>query len=142
MHAKTNFGGLLGKSSRLMSNVLDAKLQEIGLTSQQWVVLAELSVSDGCNQTKLAKSLLKNKASVGSLVNYLVKKDCVTRATSQEDRRETAIVLTPIGRAIFAKSKPMVKEVLRQATQGLMPEEEAVSKKVLLQIINNLGGKS
>ncbi|WP_456389732.1 MarR family winged helix-turn-helix transcriptional regulator, partial [Profundibacter sp.] len=94
MKAEANIGGLLGKSSRMMSNALDAKLRPLGLTSQQWSLLAVLSTTGGRNQTELAKALLKTKASVGSLVNYLETKTYILREVSATDRRETIVVLT------------------------------------------------
>jgi len=138
MKAKTNLGGLLGKSSRLMSNALDAKLKCMGLTSQQWSLMAELASVGGRNQTELAQALLKNKASVGSLIDYLEKKNCITRKASPKDRRETIVELTPTGWALFGESTPLAREIIDQATNGLPQGELATTLTVLKQIIHNL----
>lgn len=138
MKAEANIGGLLGKTSRMMSNALDAKLLPLGLTSQQWSLLAVLSTSGGRNQTELAKALLKTKASVGSLVNYLETKDCIMRKVSTTDRRETIVVLTAAGREVYAKSKPLVAEIIARATRGLEPDDLARTQITLNRIIENL----
>ena len=138
MRAEANIGGLLGKSSRMMSNALDAKLRPLGLTSQQWSLLAVLSTSGGRNQTELAKTLLKTKASVGSLINYLETKGCVTRQVSSSDRRETIVVLTNVGREIYTKSKPLVEDVITRATQGIELDDLIRTQATLIQMIENL----
>ncbi len=140
MKAEENLGGLLGKSSRLLSNAFDVKLRDLGLTSQQWSLLAELTASNGRNQTELAGALLKNKASVGSLIDYLKKKDCITGSASPTDRREIIIKLTPKGIAVFAKSVPLANEIIAQATRGVELAELRNAQNVLRQIITNLEG--
>jgi len=137
MKAEMNLGGLLGKSSRLMSNALDEKLKNMGVTAQQWILLAELSHVSGRNQTELADALLKNKASVGSLIDYLEKKNCIARKTSPKDRRETIIELTQTGRALYQQAQPMALEVISRATGGIQPDDLASAQTVLQKIIRN-----
>ena len=138
MKAEANIGGLLGKSSRMMSNALDARLLPWGLTSQQWSLLAVLCTTGGRNQTQLAKALLKTKASVGSLVNYLETKTYILRDVSTADRRETIVVLTAAGREIYAKSLPVVAEIIARATRGIQPDDLAKTEITLNRIIENL----
>ena len=138
MRAESNLGGLLGKAARLMSNTLNARLKALGLTAQQWSLMAELSHKGGRNQTELAEALLKGKASVGSLIDYLEKKNCIARLPSPNDRRETIIALTPTGHALFESAIPEAKGVIRTANNGVSPEDLATTQKVLQQIIHNL----
>lgn len=138
MKTRKNLGGLLGKSSRLMSNALDIKLKSLGLTAQQWSLMAELSSIGGRNQTELAMALLKTKASVGSLIDYLEKKNCIERKASSKDRRETIIELTPTGRALFAQSSPLAMEIIAGATHGLDPDALKNAQNTLKKIIANL----
>jgi len=138
MKAEENLGGLLGKSSRLMSNALDAHLKDLRLTSQQWSLMAELAFAGGRNQTELARALLKNKASVGSLIDYLETKNCIARTASPTDRREIIIELTPTGQAIFERSKPLAGDIITRATNGINRDEQAIAQRVLKQIIQNL----
>ncbi len=140
MKAETNLEGLLGKSSRLMSNALDLNLKGLGLTSQQWSLMAELSSCHGRNQTELAEALLKNKASVGSLVDYLEKKNCVSRKSSSKDRRQIIVELTPTGRGLFTKSLPLAQQVIGRATGGLDADDLATAQVILGKIIHNLEG--
>ena len=138
MKAESNLGGLLGKSARLISNTLDSKLRSLGLTSQQWTLLAELSVSGSRNQTDLAKALLKNKASICSLVNYLEAKNCVERKASIHNRRNKIVVLTPRGHQLFQQSKALAFDIIAKATKGVAADDLAIVEIVLCQLIKNL----
>lgn len=137
MDTETNLGKLLGQSSRLMSNALDIELRGLGITAQQWSLLAELMHKGGRNQTELAAALLKTKASVGSLIDYLEQKSCIIRVASPRDRRETIIEITATGRTLFKQALPLAGQVISRATGAIQPEDMATTQKTLQQIILN-----
>ena len=87
MKAESNIGGLLGKSSRLLANRFNSDLVALGLTVEQWSLLALLWDADHQTQKALQVALLKDKASINSLLRYLIQNGFVTKKQNPEDKR-------------------------------------------------------
>ncbi len=138
MRPESNLGGLLGKSSRLLSNHFNSDLTSLGLTVEQWTLLAVLWDKDSQKQKELQAALLKDKATINSLVGYLLKNGFVSKERDHIDRRSFIITLTPKGKKMQAQTIPLAMRNIGLATEGITPENLEVTVKVLTQIINNL----
>jgi len=77
-----------------MSNRLDKELIKYNLTVEQWSLLALLWSKNNRTQKSLHDELLKNKATINSLVNYLIKNGFITKNQDTKDKRRTIISLT------------------------------------------------
>jgi len=77
-----------------MSNRLDKELIKYNLTVEQWSLLALLWSKNNRTQKSLQDELLKNKATINSLVNYLIKNGFITKNQDTKDKRRTIISLT------------------------------------------------
>ena len=138
MNARSNLGGLLGKSSRLLANHLNNDLNIHSLTIAQWTLLAVLWDKDHQSQKELQEELLKDKASVTSLVSYLIKNGFVSKVQSTNDKRSFIVSLTQKGKDIQKTTIPIAMQNISLATQEIDKEELATTTKVLAQIIDNL----
>jgi len=138
MKAETNLGGLLGKASRLLSNRFNHDLQQHNLTVEQWSLLAVLWSDDTQKQKALQSSLLKDKATINSLVSYLVKNGFVTKMKDSIDKRSTIISLTPKGKQMQNITIPIAMQNIGNAVSGINTEDLDKTIFVLTQIINNL----
>jgi len=138
MKAESNLGGLLGKSSRLLANAFNNALSEHTLTIGQWTLLALLWERDYQSQKELQDELLKDKASVTSLVSYLIKNGFISKKQNSSDKRSFIVSLTQKGKDIQAKTIPIAIKNIMTATQSISSEELAITTKVLTQIITNL----
>jgi len=138
MKAESNLGGLLGKSSRLLANIFNAKLVGLGLTVEQWSLLAVLWSEDSQSQKSLQEALLKDKATINSLVKYLLDGGFILKVQDEKDRRSFIISLSDKGRAIQGESIPFAIESIGLATEGISKEALATTTQVLQEIIINL----
>ena len=138
MRPESNLGGLLGKSSRLLSNHFNTDLTEFGLTVEQWTLLAVLWEKDAQKQKELQAALLKDKATINSLVGYLVKNGFVTKGRDLADKRSFVISLTEKGKEMQADTIPLAIHNIGLAVEGIASEELETTVKVLTQIIKNL----
>ena len=138
MKAESNLGGLLGKSSRLLSNQFNLDLSQHNLTVEQWTLLAVLWGEDDLKQKDLQATLLKDKATINSLVSYLVKNGFVSKKQNVIDRRSFVISLTQRGRAMQQITVPLAIQNIGRAIDGIDSSEVETTVKVLNQIINNL----
>ena len=138
MRAESNLGGLLGKSSRLLSNQFNHDLIQHNLTVEQWSLLAVLWTEDSQKQKDLQVALLKDKATINSLVSYLVKNGFVRKKQSTVDKRSVIVSLTPKGRSIQELTIPFAMKNIGMAIEGIDEEALETTVKVLTQIIENL----
>lgn len=138
MKAESNLGGLLGKANRLLSNSFNRDLSKLGITIEQWTLLAVLWSEGSQNQKALQKALLKDKATITSLVGYLVKNGFVSKRRDTADRRSFIISLTDKGREMQAATIPLAMKNIGLAVEGIDASELETTVKVLGQIIENI----
>jgi len=138
MKAENSIGGLLGKSSRLLSNRFNSELTSIGLTVQQWTLLAVLWEKSPQTQKSLQEELLKDKASINSLVGYLVQNGFVLKERNPKDKRSFLISLTQKGEDIKNESIPMAMSSIALAIEGIDKSDLEIFTKVTKEIIINL----
>ena len=138
MKLDSNLGSLLGKSSRLLANHLNSSLSTVNLTVEQWSLLAFLWIQDNQSQKSLQLALLKDKATINSLIKYLLKDAFITKEPSTVDKRSFIISLTQKGKDVQSTSMPMAIQSIQTATLQIDEQELQTTLKVLEQIINNL----
>lgn len=138
MNLENNMGMLLAKASRLLSNKLNNRLVKHNLTSEQWSLLATLWNKDHQKQKDLEQILLKNKATINSLVSYLIKSEFIEKNQSIVDKRSFIISLTKKGKDIKPLTLPLAQQSITEAKDGINPDDLKTTLKVLNQIINNL----
>lgn len=99
------------------------QLKHLGMTSEQWVVLARLWEEDGLNQKELAEKTLKDQANTTRILDKVVKKGWVQRLDAVDDRRAYCIYLTDEGKHVVQTTYPLVAQVKERLAQGLTDEE-------------------
>ena len=87
-------GYLIGDVSRMLRTVYDRRVEPLGLTRAQWLVLARLSRIEGCTQTELAAQLEIKKPTLGKLLERLEEKMWVVRLGDENDARSKRVFLT------------------------------------------------
>jgi len=138
MELKNNIGGLLAQASRLLSNKLNSRLVQHNLTAEQWSLLAVLWIKNHQKQKDLEQTLLKKKATINSLINYLIKSDFIEKNQDNVDKRSFIISLTKKGREIKQLTLPLAQQCIAEAKEGIQPDDLETTLKVLNQIIDNL----
>jgi len=138
MKAESNLGGLLGKASRLLSNRFNRDLQQHNLTVEQWSLLAILWSEDAQKQKALQSALLKDKATINSLVSYLVKNGFISKVKDTIDKRSSIISLTTKGRQMQSITIPIAMKNIGHAVSDIDTKDLERTISVLTQIINNL----
>jgi len=130
---------LIGKSSRLITNNLAQKIlaAQIGITTEQWIILQILSASSK-TQKELGDITVKNKASINSLISYLLKLEFVSKSVSQKDKRETIIQITEIGEEVRKKVLYVASESINETMKGFSDSEIELLNSMLTRINNNL----
>ncbi|WP_418057410.1 MarR family winged helix-turn-helix transcriptional regulator [Pimelobacter simplex] len=100
----------------LIEAALEKALQrEHGLSVVEFTVLDALSRQDGWHMRmqQLARAAALSASATTRLVTRLENRGLLTRILCADDRRGIYTELTPAGRALLAKARPLHDEVLR-----------------------------
>ena len=118
---KNNIGFLIHDVARLMRNLFDKRMSELGLTRSQWWLLTYLYFKDGIKQSELAILMDMEKAPLSRLLDRMELKGWVERKSESKDRRIKNIYLSE-------KIKPLINS---------MRDKAATYRKDSLSILNN-----
>jgi len=131
---------LAGRVPLLLNRFLSQKLKlkGIGLTREQWSVLAILWKEDGCSQQTIADATNRDKPSITRLIDNLVKEGFVSREHHKTDRRTNLIYLTDKGKDIKQSVMEVVNETIDQSTEGLNQEQILIIRDAFQLIYNNI----
>lgn len=102
---------------------------------EQWRVLVPLYKLDGLTQGKLCELLSQEKTGVSRLVAGLERRGFVRREPGKEDRRVKYIHITDAGRKLMESTVEMAQANMDSREDLVDPEELAICKKVLWEIV-------
>ncbi len=127
-----NLGRMLVEVSRTWRNVLDKRLQPLGLSQSRWMVLLILEhLGDGITQKQLSEGLGIEGPSLVGVLDRMEADGWVERRVSEEDRRAKTVHRT-------GKAVEMTREI-RQIADGLRKELlKGIAKSEIEQTMNLL----
>jgi len=140
---ESSIGPWLGKTVKLVDYYLHEAMIENGidLSKEQMIVLKKLHDQDGLHQNDLAFLTLRDKSSLTRLLIKMEKKKFIIRKQCQEDKRANNVYLTNLGRDIFIKTRPVIKQILDTMQQNISKEEKDQMIKILQKIQFNFNSK-
>ena len=133
-----SLGYLLAAASRLASKEFNKTLKNYNITAPQWSVLNFLLEEGGFPQTQIGEQLHWDKATIGDIVENLLKKGLVTRTVSPQDRRAYQVCITPAGADIIRQVLDIEEAINADTCRGMTQEEAALLHRLLKQAIENL----
>jgi DNA-binding MarR family transcriptional regulator len=89
--------------SNHVSHAFSRKVEALGVTVAEWVVLRQLLASGAVAPSSLAKALGMTRGAVSKLVERLLAKKLVSRTVGEEDRRYQTVALTAAGRKLVPR---------------------------------------
>jgi MarR family transcriptional regulator, organic hydroperoxide resistance regulator len=113
-------------------------LAPLGVTLDMWRVLAALSNNGEQRQIDLVAMTSIDVSTMSRLVTRMVRQGLVTRARSKTSNREVVVELSAKGRAQVESLIPIAVKLEAIASGGLSAKEQAVVKRALKQMYENL----
>jgi DNA-binding MarR family transcriptional regulator len=130
---ENSIGPWLGRTMKMLDYHMLETFQNAGLdlTKEQMVILKKLHFEDGLNQNELAFLTYRNKSSLARLLLKMENKGYIIRKQNIEDKRINEVYLTEVGRSVYKKTRPVIKEMINTMEAGITEKEKQ-------QIINTL----
>ena len=110
----------------LLERRSESFFQPFGLTGAQFNILNLLAYRNGSmDQATLVDLLLVGKSSISIVLNRMVRASLVKRAEHPKDRRQTVLILTAKGRALWRKVSPRYEAGVNEVFGALTKESRA-----------------
>lgn len=140
-HHDKNVGTYLDRTLKLVKQhyLKVFKANDADISTEQWVIIDQLSTKNGMSQTDLANGSYKNAPTVSRIIDLLVKKGIVERQRFDNDRRRYKIFLTPKGLSLHTELMPKVLELRQKSWDGLTEAEWSELKRILAKVQENFG---
>jgi DNA-binding MarR family transcriptional regulator len=100
---EAHLGYWLRYVSNHVSHAFSGKLDALGITVAEWVVLRQLYDEDAVAPSAIAERIGMTRGAISKLVDRLIAKSLVSRKTEKDDRRYQSLSLTAQGRALVPK---------------------------------------
>jgi DNA-binding MarR family transcriptional regulator len=135
-------GHLIRRLNQRSSTVFNQTMLQHGfdITSVQFAAMEALHGTPDIEQAQLASLIFYDRATIGSVVDRLEQKGYLQRNVSPKDKRAKICRLTTLGEDVLQKTKPVVRALQKEITEGLTSQETAqflvLAKKILQKAPN------
>jgi MarR family transcriptional regulator for hemolysin len=133
-----SFGYLLGDVTLLFRKHFDRRAVKFGLTRAQWRATKMLYHREGLRQTELAEFLEMEPIAVGRVIDRLQAAGFVERRPDPKDRRAWRLYTTEQARVIVDDMELIARDLRRDATRDIDPDELRQALAVINRIKDNL----
>lgn len=126
--------------NKLINLVMSRQFQEHGLdiTREQEAILRELSQQDGCNQAELAQRTGQDRNNLSRTLDILAVKNLVLREPSLNDKRNSIVRLTDVGRQMQRQALEAVDAYRDVLFKGFTQEEINAYAHMVVRLTANL----
>jgi DNA-binding MarR family transcriptional regulator len=133
-----SFGYLLSDVTLLFRKHFDRRAVKFGLTRAQWRATKMLYHREGLRQAELAEFLEMEPIAVGRVIDRLQAAGFVERRPDPKDRRAWRLYTTEQARVIIDDMESIARELRKDATRGIDPDELRQALAVINRIKDNL----
>ncbi|HKJ75351.1 MAG TPA: MarR family transcriptional regulator [Alphaproteobacteria bacterium] len=133
-------GFVLSDIARLMRRNFNRRVQSLGLTQAQWMLLARIARHEGAKQAQLAELLEMQPISVARLIDRMEASGWVERRPDPKDRRAVNLYLTKKAEPILGELWERAEETQTIALAGLSTANREDLLKALETVRENLIG--
>lgn len=143
MKIDKSIGHLLNNTARLARQDMGNRIQELGLTFPQWLVLKDLASHRDCDccqvtMAAIARRLNTRRPNILGILDRLEILGLVQRTVNPHNRRAHIVSLTGKAQDTITQLQEFSRLTTAKAMRGFRPEEETILKEYLARISNNL----
>lgn len=140
---ENSIGAQMAIALQLMKRKNHHAIAEAGykITMEQLAILEILNIQGDMNMTELSNAVWKQNANITRIIDKLEKRQLVVRKAAEGDRRANLLIITDSGKQLFNEVIPIIIKNYQEVISCISREEEAVTIKTMIKIINHLSGK-
>jgi MarR family transcriptional regulator, transcriptional regulator for hemolysin len=120
---KRHIGLRLNVLARMLRNIFDRKVSDLGVTRSQWQMIVVVARKPGVTQRTIAEALEISEASAGRLIDRLCAEGLLERRERDDDRRARAVHITEKAEPLLAKLAEIAEINEERLFKGFSEEE-------------------
>lgn len=128
----------LRMATRRLSQIYDRHLEPVGVTINQYSLLANLMAHDGIGLGAFAEKLVMDPTTLSRNLRPLQRERLVVLAPDPNDKRSRVLHLTDKGRAAFAKARPAWVKAQSQIEAAFGRSDTAALHTTLQRLLQTL----
>jgi DNA-binding MarR family transcriptional regulator len=109
----------LRRAARHVGRIYDEALRPAGINNGQFSLMAMLAAKDDWTMQELADSLGLDQSSLSAAVKPLMRRDLIVQEAAADDARVRRLRLTPAGRRLLDRARPLWRTAQRRAEELL-----------------------
>ena len=129
------FGFLLERTFRITKLSFIKVFNKLGadITPDQWVLLDTLNQKGKLSQKEISQLSFKDAATISRIIEKLVIKELVTKASEALDKRKTTIALTPKGKSLVERCQQEVDNLRKHSWQHLDEQDYEDFQRIIIE---------
>ncbi len=135
--AQESVGYLMRRTVNQMSQAIDHRMGNAGLTNAQWLPLMKLHMGAASTVAELARSCELDAGAMTRLLDRIEAKGLCRRTRSLEDRRVVNLALTPEGAEAAKVIPEVLSQIQNECLAGFTAEEWQTLKSLLRRVLDN-----
>lgn len=135
---KSLLGYKLKKTQHALRVHMDEALRELGLTTPQYAVLAQLELKPGISNAILARSAFITAQTMHGIVSNLEKRGLLQRKSDPEHGRILRTTLTKKGMQVVKEAHEIIRHIESRMLSDISKEHQFLLEKLLLTCFHNL----
>lgn len=130
-------GHLVRRLQQHSTYVFGQRTQEAGfdVTPVQFAALDAICGNPGSDQAFIAEMIGYDRATIGGVIDRLVKKGWVRRVVSEQDRRARELSLTVKGKNVRSSLQPIVENLQNDILAPLSESERGTLVKLIKKVV-------
>ena len=137
MHVHDMAGHLIRRLHQHSTSTFGERTQAAGfdLTPVQFAALDAIHTYPGTDQAHVADLIGYDRATIGGVIDRMVKKGWVRRVVSEQDRRARELSLTAKGDTVRLTALPTIEQLQQEILKPLNPADQATLMRLIRQIV-------
>ena len=145
MHVLDMAGHLIRRLHQHSTSTFGERTQAAGfdLTPVQFAALDAIHTYPGTDQAHVAELIGYDRATIGGVIDRMVKKGWVRRVVSEQDRRARELSLTAKGDTVRLTALPTIEQLQQEILKPLNPADQATLMRLIRQnVVPNASTKA
>jgi len=130
-------GHLIRRLNQQSTFIFTQRTQEAGfdLTPVQFAALDAIYTHPGSDQAFIAEIIGYDRATIGGVMERLLKKGWISRVVNAQDRRSRELSLTAKGNKVRSALLPIVQDLQKEILKPLSSEKQDTLIKLIRQVV-------
>lgn len=124
----------LRQAARHVTRLYDSELAAVGLGLNQYSILSRVEKLGPRTIRKLAENLVMDRSTLGHLLRPLLKRGLLKLEPSKKDGRNRVIRLTPGGKSLLAKARPLWASAERRFERKIGAKSARALRDALIRV--------